>query len=153
MRLRLVGVLSLVGFFLLVPAPVLADHCGAGANVSPPSGPPGTTFVFSTNLGARSDLYLYRNGHLVATVVLDNDDFVSYRIKTGPGDAGEWRARAEVRGQTECAAEASFTVLSAPDTSTTPEPVTGLGGRLLVGIAASLAGLSLGLRRCTVPSR
>ncbi len=83
MRLRLVGVLSLVGFFLLVPAPVLADHCGAGANVSPPSGPPGATFVFSTNLGARSDLYLYRNGHLVATAFLDNDDFVSYRIKTG----------------------------------------------------------------------
>lgn len=59
MRLtRLVLLLPLVALLAIAPTPVLADHCGAGATIAPSSGPPGTTFVFKTNLGAPSDLHL-----------------------------------------------------------------------------------------------
>lgn len=120
MRLwSLVRLVPVIALLAISPTPALADHCGASATVSPSSGPPGTDFVFKTNLGAPSDLHLYRDGTLVRSVFLNDSDFVSYAIETGPGDAGSWRARAEVRGQTECAAEATFMV-GTPDTSTAP---------------------------------
>jgi hypothetical protein len=100
-----------------VPAVVSADHCGAVGSITPVSGPPGTTFVFRTNLGAPSDLRIHRNERLVREVYLAGDADVRYRIRTGPGDAGTWRARAEVRGFPDCITELTFVVVGAPDTS------------------------------------
>ncbi|HEX5589688.1 MAG TPA: hypothetical protein VFX65_05310 [Candidatus Limnocylindrales bacterium] len=114
---RLTWMLPIALLVLWLPGPALADHCGADATISPPTGPPGTTFVFRTNLGAPSDLRVYRNGRLVRDVYLAGDGFVRYRIRTVAGDTGDWRARAEVRGSPECAAEVSFTVIGPPDTS------------------------------------
>src|SRR5512141_2047424 len=99
--------IALGGLLLIAPSQVLADHCGATATITPTVGPPGTTFVFRTNLGAPSDLRMYRNGSLVDSVPLTGDGFVRYAIRTGPGDAGAWRARAVVRGSPDCAAEAT----------------------------------------------
>jgi hypothetical protein len=132
---------------LALPAAVSADHCGAAATISPSSGPPGTTFVFRTNLGAPSDLRLYRNDRLVAEQFLDGEAFVQYDITTESGDEGRWRARAEVRGQPECAAEASFVVLGAPDTSTASTPSTASSTVVPAVVLALLAGFGLGLRR------
>ena len=79
------GVAALTSIVLLsLPAPASADHCGADATVSPASGPPGTTFVFRTNLGAPSELQVFRNERLVKVVPLDGQAFVRYRIRTGP---------------------------------------------------------------------
>jgi hypothetical protein len=139
---RLARVLPLAALLvLLVAPPVSADHCGAAATVSPASGPAGTTFVFRTNLGAASDLRLYRDDRLVKEVFLEGDGFVRYDIETGPGDAGHWRARAEVRTQTDCSAEASFTVLEIPDTATDRDPLAPAILASVVG--AALAGLGI----------
>ena len=152
MRLvRLARAFPLCALLLLAPSPVLADHCGGGATIAPASGPPGTTFVFEMNLGARSDLHLYRDGKLVESVFLEDTDDVRYSIRTGPGDAGAWRARAEVRDQTECAAEATFTVVEAPDTSTAPETPGGPPVWILFA-AAGAAALLVGLWRFAVRS-
>lgn len=122
---RLLGIAALTSIVLLSqPAPASADHCGAEATVSPASGPPGTTFVFRTNLGAPSELEVFRNERLVKVVPLDGDAFVRYRIRTGPGDAGAWRAHAAVVGRPDCVAEASFSVVGPPDTATVASPRT-----------------------------
>ncbi len=140
MRLaRLVLLLPLIVLLAIAPTPVLADHCGAAATIMPSSGPPGTDFVFKTNLGAPSDLHLYRDGKLVRSVFLDDSDFVSYAIKTGPGDAGAWRARAEVRGFPDCAAEAAFTIVGTPETSTEPASATAGPPWLLLALAGGVA--------------
>jgi hypothetical protein len=144
---RLLRVIALIAMLMLAPSPVLADHCGAAATVSPRSGPPGTTFIFETNLGAASDLRLYRNGRLVAAVALDGDSFVRYEIRTGPGDVGTWRARAEVRGQSECAAEATFTVGGTPDTSLSPELSSEPSASILIVVAIGLVAFATGIRR------
>jgi len=143
--------LGLLVWLLTTPAIVLADHCGAGATVTPTSGPPGTKFVFETNLGAPSDLHLYRDGKLMRSVFLDDDDFVTYAIRTRAGDAGTWRARAEVRGQTECAAEATFTVVGTPDTSTASESSPRSLPWGLALVAGAVAG-AVAFRRLRVPS-
>lgn len=120
--LRLAFTVAWLVGLLIAPATVFADHCGATATVTPASGPPRTTFVFRTNLGAPSDLHLYRNGTLVRSVALDGNGFVTYAIRTSAADLGTWRARAVVRGQGGCAAEATFTLIGTPDTSTINEP-------------------------------
>ena len=95
---RLVSLALLVGLAILaVPVNVLGDQCGADATVTPSSGPVGTVFVFEINLGEASDLRRYRNEHLVRTVFMTTNNFVRYEIPTHAGDAGTWRARAEVR--------------------------------------------------------
>jgi hypothetical protein len=137
---RLVAVLPLLAMLALAvgPAPALADHCGADATVTPASGPAGTTFVFSTDLGAPSDLSLYREGTLVRSVPLEAVGPVHYEIRTGAGDAGSWRARAVVRGSPACAAEASFTVVGTPDTSTDAPPAPRPLPWLLVLVAGAI---------------
>jgi hypothetical protein len=80
--------LLFLGVLGLNPASVSADHCGAAATVTPSSGPPGTTFVFRTNLGAPSMLRLYRDGTLVRSAALDGDGPVRFAIRTGAGDSG-----------------------------------------------------------------
>lgn len=111
----------------------------------------GTTFVFTTNLGAPSDLHLYRDGVLARSVFLDDSDFVTFAIRTGAVDAGAWRARAEVRGQSECAAEAAFVVLGAPDTST--ESVAAPAGSPWVPpVLAGAVALLVALRRSGTPA-
>ena len=120
---RLLAAAALTSIVLLSqPAPASADHCGADATVSPQSGPPGTTFVFRTNLGAPSKLEVFRNERLVKVVSLDGNGFVRYRIRTGPGDAGTWRAHAAVDGRPDCVAEASFSVVGPPDTAMAASP-------------------------------
>jgi hypothetical protein len=120
---RLFRVAALTSIVLVSqPAPASADHCGADATVSPLSGPPGTTFVFRTNLGAPSELEVFRNERLVKVVSLEGNGFVRYRIRTGPGDAGTWRAHAAVVGRPDCVAEASFSVVGPPDTATVASP-------------------------------
>ena len=128
---------------LVVPASVSADHCGADATISPASGPPGTTFVFQTNLGAPSDLSLHRNGDFVGKFSLEGNGLVRYAIPTTSGDAGQWRARAEVRGQAECAAEASFVVIATPDTSSAS--VAPLASVLLVAAGLGLIAIGVAL--------
>lgn len=149
---RLVRLLPVIAWLAIAPTPVLADHCGAAATIAPSSGPPGTEFVFETNLGEPSDLHLYRDGTLVRSVFLDDSDFVSYAIETGPGDAGAWRARAEVRGYTECAAEATFTVVGTPDTSTEPASSPAGPPWLLLALAAGAA-FAAALRRSAKSKR
>jgi hypothetical protein len=138
---RLLAIAALTSIVLLTqPAAAAADHCGADATVSPPSGPPGTTFVFRTNLGAPSELRVFRNERLVRIVSLDGHGFVRYRISTGPGDAGAWRAHAAVVGRPDCVAEASFNVVAPPDTATVASPPAllaerGAGPLIVVGAA------------------
>jgi hypothetical protein len=151
MRLRRLALLvPVIALLAIAPTPALADHCGAAATITPSSGPPGTHFVFETNLGAPSDLHLYRDSTLVRSVFLDDSDVVSYAIETGSGDAGSWRARAEVRGQTGCAAEATFTVVGTPDTST--EPVSSPAGPLWLLLALAGAAFATALMRSTTRS-
>lgn len=147
---RLVRILALVAVLALgLAEPVAADHCGSDATVSPTSGPPGTTFVFRSYLGAPSELRVYRNDVLVRQVELPGQGFERYRIRTGPGDAGSWRARAEVVGRPDCAAEATFTVIGAPDTSTDlrgdQSPPIGTAVAIGAGLATTL-GVLLRLR-------
>jgi hypothetical protein len=118
---RIIGTVAIIAALVLgSPSKVAADVCGALATVSPSWGPPGTTFVFKTNLGSPSDLYLYRNGHLVKTDYLPGHGFIRYPITTKSGDLGSWRVRGEVRGTPNCAAEARFTVGFAPETDIEP---------------------------------
>jgi hypothetical protein len=117
------GILSFVATVALgIPSAASADHCGAPATISRPWGPPGTTFVFRTNLGAPSDLFLYQDGRLVRSISLPGDGAIRYAIRTTAADGGRWRARAVVRGSPGCAAETSFTVGDAPDTDASAEP-------------------------------
>lgn len=104
------------------PAPILADHCGADATVTPPSGPAGTTFVFATNLGEPSDVYVYRDGSQMAKAYIPDSDDFTYAIPTEPGEAGSWKVHAQLRSSPDCAAEATFTVLGSMDTSTASPP-------------------------------
>lgn len=122
MRLRrITGLLLVWAFALTSPSATLADHCGGSATVVPASGPAGTRFVFATNLGASSDIHLYRDGVLIRSDFLAGTGDVDYTIETQPGDVGAWTVRAEVQGHPECGSEAAFTVIEAPeaiDTST-----------------------------------
>jgi len=103
---------------LALPRASLADHCGGIATVEPPSGPAGTTFLFRTNQGGPTNLYVYRDDKLLHTDTLAGDGFVTYRIRTAEGDEGRWRVRAAVQGQEGCYGEARFRVTGLPDTST-----------------------------------
>ena len=148
---RGIGILSFLATVALgIPTTVSADHCGAGATISPSWGPPGTTFVFRTNVGAPSDLRLYHDGRLVRTVYLSGTRSVRYAIRTTEADRGRWRARAEVRGSPECAAQASFAVGGAPETDAAA-PLDRIDGGvpsspvLLVG--AALTSFWIALRR------
>jgi hypothetical protein len=138
--------LSVCTLLLLAPSPVLADHCGSSATITPVVGQPGTTFVFRTNLGTPSELDLYRNGALIRSVALSGSGDVRYSIQTGPGDAGAWRARAEARDNADCAAEATFKVVGAPDTSTDPKP-RGDAPAWIILVAIGLGPLFVGLSR------
>jgi hypothetical protein len=118
---RLIRVLAIAGAGLLVlatPTVSLADICGGIATVAPSSGPAGTTFLFRTNQGAATNVYVYHDGKLVRTDRLVVDGFVSYRIRTDNGDEGGWRVRAAVQGHQQCYGEARFHVTGVPDTST-----------------------------------
>jgi hypothetical protein len=135
---------------LAIPAPASADMCGGVSSVTPTAGPIGTTFVFRTNLGAPSDLYLYQEGVLRRTASLDGSGYVSYRLRTGPGDGGHWIARAETRGFSECFTESAFTVTDAPDTSTIGSVVPPPGGggvQAFLLMLAAISGLIVGLVR------
>jgi hypothetical protein len=118
---RIIRVLAIASVAILVlafPRPSLADHCGGIASVEPSAGPAGTTFVFRTNLGAATNVYLYHDGELVRTDARSGTGSVTYRIRTGPGDEGRWRVRAAVQGHEECSSHARFRVTGPPDTST-----------------------------------
>jgi hypothetical protein len=146
--MRLVRVTTIAAVLVLglaSPPASRADHCGGAATVEPASGPIGTTFVFRTSLGATTNLYLYRGGTLVRTDTLAGDGSVTYRVRTGPGDAGRWRIRAAVQGGETCYGEARFRVTAIPDTSTAPAQPAGAPWPL-AGLAA-LAGVLLGLFR------
>jgi len=135
---------------LAAPAQVLADHCGADATVTPPSGPVGTTFVFATNLGEPSDLSVYRDGSLVAEASIPDSGSFTYPIPTGPVDAGSWRVHAQLHSSPECAADATFTVLGSPDTSTaSPTPSPGWLGPLVL-LAGALGFACVWRRRGSV---
>lgn len=145
--LRILALGTLLAVSLAQPA--TADHCGYDATISPASGPAGTTFVFRTWLGATSDLRIYRDDVLVREVEL-RQGAERYRIRTGPGDEGHWRARAEVQGRPDCAAEATFTVTGLPDTSTDPrgDGYPFIGAASAIGVAmASAAVVFVGVRR------
>jgi hypothetical protein len=132
---------------LIGPSSALADHCGAEATVTPTSGPQGTTFVFQTNLGAPSDLRMYQDESLVIEVPFDGDGPIRYEVTAEAGSVGTWLARAEVRGQTECAAEATFMVTGPPDTSTAIEPARPFVPATLVAMLAGIAAFGLSVRR------
>jgi hypothetical protein len=140
------GSLLVLLALLLAPASAMADHCGAAATVTPASGPAGTEFVFETNLGAPSDLRLYRNGAEIRSAFLDDADFVTYVIATGPGDLGTWLARAEVRGDEECSAEATFIVAGPPDTSTAATHAPPGAPPLLFVVLAGVGAFLMALR-------
>jgi hypothetical protein len=134
---------ALIALSAISPTAILGHHCEAIANVTPELGPPGTTFRFETNLGATSDLYLFKDDVLVRSEYLDDSDFVSHPISTGPGDSGTWRARAEVRGRPECWAEAGFTV----GTSSLLPGILAGAALVLVTLAIVGVGLLVALRR------
>lgn len=149
--MRLVRVLGMVSAGLLVlatPSVGLADICGGIATVAPSSGPAGTTFLFRTNQGAATNVYVYRDGKLVRDAKLAGDGFVSYRIRTSTGDAGKWRVRAAVQGHEQCYGEARFQVTGVPDTSTVATSTSGSPVALPV-LAGALAFICM-LRRSRV---
>jgi hypothetical protein len=154
---RMIGTVAIIAALTLgIPSSVAADHCGALATVSPSWGPPGTTFVFKTNLGSPSDLYLYRNDHLVKAHFLPGNGSIRYPITTKSGDLGSWRARAEVRGTPICAAEARFTVGFAPETDIEPAAAAVDGGVppwSVLAVAAGLAGFWVARRRLSPERR
>ncbi len=121
-RLRLLAQVGAIAATLLVAlGPVgasiaSADSCGSDATITPASGPPGTTFVFRTNLGEPSDIYVYRNGHLVKTDFDPGNADIRYEVTANA--PGRWRVRAELRSSPQCAAEATFVVVGTPDTAT-----------------------------------
>ena len=137
---------------LAVPAAVQADRCGGRATVDPESGPPGTAFVFRTNVGASSDLTLTKNGEVVGVVPLNGSGDVSFTYTSQPGDEGEWVATALVRSAPDCGAEARFTVTglaspalggtaASPILPAAPNPTTAQGPSL--GVETVLAALFL----------
>ena len=148
---RIVTIAGLLLLGLTFPHATLADHCGGIATVKPSSGPAGTTFVFRTNQGAPTNLYLYRNGTLVKTDTLPGDGFVSYRIRTEPGDVGRWRVRAAVQGQEECHGDATFRVTGIPDTATARSGLAASAWPLAVVVG--MLALMLGWRRSRVRDR
>jgi hypothetical protein len=131
---------------LAAPSPTTADMCGGTAAVEPASGEAGTVFVFDGNVGAPSDLWLFRNDQSAGHVFLAGDGFVRYAIQTQPGDGGEWRAHAAVRGSPECGAEALFTVVEAPEQAATTDMLPWLALPLIL-VVAGVTGLALALRR------
>jgi hypothetical protein len=149
--IHVASALALFALLLIAPSHVLADHCGATGTITPSHGPPGTIFVFRTNLGAPSDLSLYRNGSPVRSVTLPGDGFVRYAIRTESGDEGTWRARAVVRGSPDCAAEVTFAVGGPPDTATASDRLLpkqpGGAPVSLILVAAGLAAFLVALSR------
>jgi hypothetical protein len=146
--MRFARVVTIAGVLLLgltFPSAILADHCGGIATVEPSSGPAGTTFVFRTNQGAPTNLYLYHNGKLVKTDTLAGDGFVSYRIRTDEGDVGRWRVRAAVQGQEECRGEATFRVTGLPDTAIAPSGH--MASAWALAVVVGMLGFRLGWRR------
>jgi hypothetical protein len=131
---------------LAAPAPMLADHCGADATVTPPSGSAGTTFVFATNLGEPSDVYVYRDGSLVAQAYIPDSGDFTYAIATGSGDDGSWRVHAQLRSSPDCAADAAFIVLGSLDTSTA-SPRTDRGWPWSLVLLAGTSGFIWAWRR------
>lgn len=115
---RSLAVATVILLGLALPSVSLADHCDGSATVEPGSGPAGTTFVFRTNLGETSNLYLYHDGELVRTDTLAGGDATPYRIRTDADDIGRWRIRAAVQGGEACYGEAVFRVTGMPDTAT-----------------------------------
>jgi len=99
---------------LFLPSAVLADKCGGPASVAPDHGPPGTIFVFTANVGERSDLTFYHDGAWAGSVFLPGSGDVSYSIHSTAADIGHWRARAAVRSYPDCYGEAEFEVDSVP---------------------------------------
>ena len=116
--IRVLAIASVAILVLAFPRSSLADHCGGIATVEPSAGPAGTTFVFRTNLGGATKLYLYHDGKLVRTDTRSGTGSVTYRIRTASGDEGRWRVRATALGQEGCSSRASFRVTRLPDTST-----------------------------------
>lgn len=114
---RRLATIAVFGLWAASATPVLADHCGATGIIEPATGRPGTTFLFTSNLGTIGDLYLYKDGMQVRSLVLDGN---TYRIHTRPGDAGAWRVRVVAQRNQLCESAAMFTVLGAPDTATAP---------------------------------
>jgi hypothetical protein len=152
MRLsRSIAVVALFLIALAFPEATLADHCGGAATVEPASGSAGTTFVFRTNQGAATNIYLYRNGKLVRTDTIAGTGSVSYRIRTQAGDEGRWRVRAAVQGQEECHGDATFRVTAIPDTATA-DPASGGPTLPVVGLLAA-GGFLLGWRRMRIHRR
>jgi len=142
---RIVVIASLALMVLALPQAGYADHCGGIATVEPASGPPGTTFIFRTNQGGPTNVYLYHDGTLVRTDTLEGDGSVTYRIHTEAGDEGPWRVRAAVQGQEGCAGTARFRVTSLPDTASPP---IGPGGWTeAVALLAGAISLAWTLRR------
>ena len=148
---RIVTIAGVLLLGLTFPHATLADHCGGIATVKPSSGPAGTTFVFRTNQGAPTNLYLYRNGTLVKTDTLAGDGFVSYRIRTDAGDVGRWRVRAAVQGQEECHGDATFRVRGIPDTATARSGLTASAWPLAVVVG--MLAFMLGWRRSRLRDR
>jgi hypothetical protein len=102
---------------LLASSSVAADHCGGTATVEPESGPSGTTFVFTGDVGAASNLRVFRNDQPIGSASFAGEGLVRYEIETQSGDGGLWRVRLEARGSPDCGTEATFTVVDVPDTS------------------------------------
>ncbi len=127
---------------------VRADHFVCGMQLEPSSGPPGTTFVFS-NGSAAMELRLYRDGQLVRQVTVDAED--QYKLTTGSGDVGQWRARATSLVDEQCDVDEPFTVLVPPDTATAPEDDVDSAAALMLAIAV-LCGLAFAYRFSARPS-
>lgn len=148
--MRLLGIASVATLVLAFPRATLADHCGGFATVEPSTGPVGTTFVFRTNQGGPTTIYLYHDGTLERTDTQSGNGFVTYRIRTKQGDEGRWRVRAAVQGQEECAGHARFRVTGLPETSTSTRGPGGWTGALALlagGVAFAWAVRRSGLRR------
>jgi len=125
---------------LVWPVSANADHCGGKATVTPERGPVGTEFVFDTDQGAPTNLRFFHRGVQVAVVTLPGDGFVSYTFVAGPGDEGEWRARAEVQVQPDCYGEATFVVdgnAASPDTGSSVDarPLVLAAGAVVMVVA------------------
>lgn len=130
---------------LLASTSVDADHCGGTATVEPESGPSGTTFVFTGDIGAASNLRLFHNDQPIGSASFAGEGPVRYEIETQSGDGGEWRVRLEARGSPDCGAEATFTVADLAATSAGSGVPAWLVALAL--LAVGLVGLTLMARR------
>ena len=124
-RMWLALTLAVALFLVASPGPTSADHCGALAVVEPSSGPPGTEFTLLPNLGGATRLTLYHWGRKVRVVSLTSDHSDRYEIRAGPNDMGRWTAQAALVSAPDCRSQASWTVVAAPDTSTSPPATRG----------------------------